>query len=173
MRREIMEGMNLYGEMHRFITALAVHQGAQVAQVPVRHHPRRAGVSKYGLSRAVRVVLDLLTVKFMASYQTRPMHLFGGFGFVLLVLGFLTLGLTVIMKYTHGQWMTGNPLLLLSVMLEVMGVQFLSLGLMGEVLTRSHYEGSGQKPYIVKSRHNLGATHPETLGVDFYEEQSA
>src|SRR5438477_4742610 len=91
MRREVANGLPLYGEMHRFITALVLQQGAHVTQVPVRHHPRTAGRSKYTLSRTVRVVLDLMTVKFLASYQTRPMHLFGGTGLGLLFLGGLGL----------------------------------------------------------------------------------
>jgi len=162
IRREIVDGMQLYGEMHRFITALAVQQGATATQVPVRHHARRAGRSKYGLSRTVRVLLDLLTVKFMASCQTRPMHLFGGIGLALMFTGVVALLSTVLMKYTHGQWMTGNPLLLLSVMLEVMGVQFVSLGLIGEVMARSHFEQSGQRPYLVKFTANLEAAPRDT-----------
>jgi glycosyltransferase involved in cell wall biosynthesis len=155
MRREIVDGVQLYGEMHRFLTALAVQQGAAVCQVPVKHHPRTAGVSKYGLGRTVRVVLDLLTVKFLASYQTRPMHLFGGVGLVLMLGGFVSLAATVLMKWTGGQWMTGNPLLLLSVLLELMGVQFLSLGLVGEVLTRVYFERQGRRPYLVRETRNL------------------
>ena len=158
LRREIVNDMQLYGEMHRFITALAVQQGASVVQVPVRHHPRRAGKSKYGLSRSIRVFLDLLTVKFMASYQTRPMHLFGGFGLVLMRVGMIAFVSTVLLKWTNGQWMTGNPFLLLSVMLEVMGVQFLSLGLIGEVLARNHFDRAGQRPYLVKTTVNLTTT---------------
>jgi len=155
MRREIVDGLNLYGEMHRFITALAVQQGASVVQVPVQHHPRRAGASKYGLSRTVRVVLDLLTVKFLSSYQTRPMHLFGGFGFALMLLGLVVLAITAGMKWATGQWMTGNPLLLLSVLLELLGVQFLSLGLIGEVMARMYFEGQGRRPYLVRQTSNL------------------
>jgi len=150
MRREVVDDLQLYGEMHRFITALAVQQGAYIAQVPVRHHPRTAGKSKYTISRTVRVILDALTVKFLASYQTRPMHLFGGVGLAMMFAGFIAVIATVAMKWTGGQWMTGNPLLLLSVMLEVMGVQFLSLGLIGEVLTRIFYEKQGRRPYAVR-----------------------
>jgi glycosyltransferase involved in cell wall biosynthesis len=89
VRREVLEGMVLYGEMHRFVTALIMQQGAVVTQMPIRHHPRTAGKSKYNLSRTVRVLLDLMTVKFQGSYQTRPMHLFGLFGLVCMFLGFL------------------------------------------------------------------------------------
>ncbi len=152
MRREVVDGMALYGEMHRFITAFAVHQGASVAQVPVRHHARTAGASKYGLSRTIRVLLDLMTVKFLASYQTRPMHLFGGLGLILGFLGFVGVAVSVVMKYTSGPGMTANPLFLLGVMAALMGVQFVSLGLMGEVMTRTYFESQGKPSYVVREK---------------------
>jgi glycosyltransferase involved in cell wall biosynthesis len=160
MRRDLVDGLSLYGEMHRFITALVIQQGAKVAQLPVRHHPRTAGRSKYSLSRTVRVVLDLMTVKFLASYQTRPMHLFGGVGLVLLLLGFLGLLSAVVMKYTVGMGMTANPLFLLGVMVELIGVHFLSLGLIGEVMARIYFESQGKPPYVVRERRNLDAAAP-------------
>ena len=166
MRRDVVDGLQLYGEMHRFITALAVQQGAYVAQVPVQHHPRTAGKSKYNITRTVRVILDALTVKFLASYQTRPMHLFGGMGLLMMFAGFATLLTTVAMKWTGGLWMTGNPLLLLSVMLEVMGVQFLSLGLIGEVLTRIYYERQGRRPYVIRESR---PAHPRGVAVPMSE----
>ena len=155
MTREVVDGLHLYGEMHRFITPLAVQQGAAVAQVPVRHHPRTAGTSKYGLGRTVRVLLDLLTVKFLASYSTRPMHLFGGCGLIAMLLGVVAVLVTVGMKWTAGQWMTGNPLLLFSVLLEMLGVQLLSLGLIGEGMTRANFERHGRRPYAVRQTTNL------------------
>jgi glycosyltransferase involved in cell wall biosynthesis len=157
VRREFIDGLSLYGEMHRFITALLLQQGARVCQVPVRHHPRTAGKSKYTLSRTVRVVLDLMTVKFLASYQTRPMHLFGGLGLILFALGGVGLAASVVMKYTTGPGMTANPLFLLGVMAELIGVQFLSLGLLGEVLARVYFESQGKPPYAVRERRNLDA----------------
>jgi len=155
MRRELVDGLSLYGEMHRFITALVIQQGARVAQLPVRHHPRTAGASKYTLSRTVRVVLDLMTVKFLASYQTRPMHLFGGLGLVFLLAGAVSLAASAVMKYTTGPGMTANPLFLLGVMVELIGVQFLSLGLIGEVMARVYFESQGKPPYVVRERLNL------------------
>ena len=97
MRRDVASGLLLYGEMHRFITALVLQQGGKVAQMPVRHHSRTAGKSKYNLTRTVRVLLDLMTVKFQGSYQTRPMHLFGLFGLVCGFLGFLGIAASVVM----------------------------------------------------------------------------
>ena len=155
MKRDVVDGMSLYGEMHRFITALAVHQGAKVTQVPVRHHPRMAGESKYTITRTIRVVLDLMTVKFLASYQTRPMHLFGALGLLLMLMGFAGVTASVVMKYTTGPGMTANPLFLLGVMSALMGVQFLSLGLMGEVMARIYFESQGKPPYVVHERWNI------------------
>lgn len=155
VRREVFEGMVLYGEMHRFITALIMQQGARVAQLPVRHHPRTAGTSKYNLTRTFRVMLDLLTVKFQGSFQTRPMHLFGGVGLVCMLAGFVSVAASVVMKYTTGPGMTANPLFLLGAVAGLIGVQFVSLGLMGEVLTRVYYESQGKRPYTVRERRNL------------------
>ncbi len=155
VRREFIDGLSLYGEMHRFITALLIQQGAKVAQVPVRHHPRTAGQSKYNLTRTIRVVLDLMTVKFLASYQTRPMHLFGGVGLIFLALGLVSLLASIVMKYTTGPGMTANPLFLIGVMVELIGVQFLSLGLIGEVMARIYFESQGKPPYVVRDRRNI------------------
>ncbi len=155
VRREFIESLSLYGEMHRFITALLLQQGARVAQVPVRHHPRTAGQSKYNLTRTIRVVLDLMTVKFLASYQTRPMHLFGAVGLLFLLCGAVSLFASVVMKFTTGPGMTANPLFLIGVMVELIGVQFLSLGLLGEVLARIYFESQGKPAYAVRESCNL------------------
>jgi glycosyltransferase involved in cell wall biosynthesis len=160
MRREVVDGLELYGEMHRFITALVMQQGARVTQVPVRHHPRTAGQSKYNLSRTVRVLLDLLTVKFLGSYQTRPMHVFGALGLGCMGLGFLSVLTSVVMKYTVGMGMTANPLFLFGAVAGLTGVQFLSLGLMGEVLARVYFESQGKRPYVVRERRNLNPPEP-------------
>lgn len=155
MRRDLVQGLALYGEMHRFLTAMIIQQGARVTQVPVRHHPRTAGTSKYNLTRTIRVVLDLITVKFLASYQTRPMHLIGGVGLLFLIAGAVSILTSVVMKYTTGPGMTANPLFLIGVMSELIGVQFLSLGLLGEVLTRVYFESQGKPPYTIREHRNL------------------
>jgi glycosyltransferase involved in cell wall biosynthesis len=157
MRRDLAESLPLYGEMHRFVPVLAQMHGARVAQVAVRHHPRVAGQTKYNLSRTVRVLLDLITVKFLHSYLTRPMHVLGSAGLVSMGLGVLSLLATVWMKYgaKHPTFMTGNPLLLLSVMLELLGVQFISMGLLGELLTRTYFESQGKSAYVVRATRNL------------------
>jgi glycosyltransferase involved in cell wall biosynthesis len=155
MRRDLAQSLSLYGEMHRFIPVLAQQHGARMLQVPVRHHPRTAGKTKYNLTRTFRVVLDLITVKFMHSYLTRPMHVMGLAGFVSMGLGFLTLLTTIFMKHYSGIFMTGNPLLHLSALLELLGVQFISMGLIGELMTRTYFESQGKKSYTVRKTLNF------------------
>jgi glycosyltransferase involved in cell wall biosynthesis len=154
MRREVAEAIPLYGEMHRFIAVLAQQAGARMVQVPVRHHPRVAGTTKYTLSRTFRVLLDLITVKFLHSYLTRPMHVMGFPGLVSIFLSFLSGLGTVWMKLFHDTDMTGNPLLLLSVLLAVVGMQFLSMGLIGELMTRTYFESQGKRAYAVRETLN-------------------
>jgi glycosyltransferase involved in cell wall biosynthesis len=157
MRRDLAEGLGLYGEMHRFVPVLAQQYGARLAQIPVRHHPRTAGKTKYNLSRTVRVLLDLITVKFLHSYVTRPMHVLGTIGLLSMAAGVLSLLATVWMKYGMQPrvFMTGNPLLYFSGLLEVVGVQFISMGLLGELLTRTYFESQGKKSYAVRTTLNL------------------
>jgi glycosyltransferase involved in cell wall biosynthesis len=157
MRRDLAEALPLYGEMHRFVPVLAKMHGARVAQVDVNHRPRVAGVTKYTLSRSVRVLLDLITVKFLHSYVTRPMHALGVPGLAAMALGLLSLAATLWMKYgaSHPVFLTGNPLLLLSVMLELVGVQFISMGLLGELLARTYFESQGKAAYTVRATLNL------------------
>lgn len=157
LRRDLAQSLPLYGELHRFVPVLAQQNGGRLAQIPVRHHPRTAGKTKYGLSRTVRVMLDLITVKFLYSYLTRPMHVMGTAGLFSMFLGCLSLVATVWMKSAYGTFMTGNPLLLLSVSLELIGVQFISMGLIGEVLSRTYFESQGKSAYVVRSTLNMEA----------------
>jgi len=158
MRRDLAEALPLYGEMHRYIPVLAQQHGARLAQIPVQHHPRVAGKTKYNLTRTVRVLLDLITIKFLHGYMTRPMHVMGSAGLASMGLGVLCLLVTIFMKWHSGIWMTGNPFLLLSALLELVGVQFISLGLIGELLTRTYFESQGKSAYTVRSTLNLEAT---------------
>jgi glycosyltransferase involved in cell wall biosynthesis len=155
MRREVAESLPLYGEMHRFVPALAQQGGARLAQIPVHHNPRLAGKTKYGISRSVRVLLDLMTVQFLNRYVTRPMHLFGTIGMLLMLLGFTSFVATVTMRFVQDVHMTRNPLLLLTVMLELCGVQFLSTGLLGELLARTYFESQNKPPYQVRETRNI------------------
>ncbi|MBL8794979.1 MAG: glycosyltransferase family 2 protein [Planctomycetia bacterium] len=155
MRRDLAEELSLYGEMHRFVPVLAQQYGAKLLQVPVRHHPRVAGQTKYTLSRSVRVLLDLITVKFFHSYLTRPMHIMGLAGLVALGLGALSLLVPVWNKVFHDISIIRSPMLHLTVMLELIGVQFISMGLLGEVLSRTYFESQGKKAYTVRRTLNL------------------
>ena len=157
MRRDLAEALPLYGEMHRFIPVLAQMHGARLTQVEVRHHPRTAGKTKYNLTRTVRVILDLITVKFLHTYLTRPMHVMGLAGLASMGLGALSLLAVVWMKYfaAHSTNMTGNPFLLLSALLALVGVQFISMGLLGELLARTYFESQGKSAYVVRATLNL------------------
>jgi hypothetical protein len=136
---------------------IRVMRGARMVQVPVNHRPRVAGVTKYTLSRTFRVLLDLITVKFLHTYVTRPMHALGMPGLIAMALGVVAFFATVAMKYLSATpvFMTGNPLLLLSVGLELVGVQFLSMGLLGELLARTYFESQGKAAYAIRSTKNL------------------
>jgi glycosyltransferase involved in cell wall biosynthesis len=155
MRRDLAEALPLYGELHRFVPVLAQQYGGRLAQIPVQHHARTAGKTKYNLTRTVRVILDLITVKFLHSYLTRPMHVMGVAGLFSMGLGGLSFLATIWIKAHAGIFMTGNPLLLFSMMLELVGVQFISMGLLGEVLTRTYFESQGKTAYSVRSTLNL------------------
>ncbi|MCM2357632.1 MAG: glycosyltransferase family 2 protein [Geobacteraceae bacterium] len=155
-RREVLDGINLYGEMHRFVPALASQFGARVTELPVRHHPRRHGTSKYGISRTMRVVLDLMTVKFLLSYSTKPIQLFGKWGIYTLLAGFASGLATLYMKFFEQTSMNRNPLLILTAFLLFTGVQFIVLGLLGELNARTYYEAQGKPIYVVKERLNFG-----------------
>ena len=150
MRREIAQELELYGEMHRFIPILAHQRGARCVEVEVQHHARRFGKTKYGISRTVRVILDLCTVKYLLDYYSSPMKLFGRFGLASTFLSVIAGMATMSMKLNAGVDMTGNPLLLLSVISAVVGVQFFSLGLLGEVSARIYYASQPKQNYAIR-----------------------
>lgn len=149
-RRESLGGIELYGEMHRFLPALTAWNGARVGEIEVNHRPRRFGRSKYGMGRVTRVLLDLVTVKFLLSFRTRPIQFFGRIGLLAVVVGFLLFATVVIMKIWYGSDITGNPLFLLSILSILIGTQFIVLGLLGEMLTRIYYSGTDRKTYVIK-----------------------
>lgn len=149
-RREVIKNINLYGDLHRFIPAIASYLGVTVAEVPVNYRPRQFGDSKYGLGRIIRVILDLLTVRFLLSYSTRPIQIFG-------LLGLLSFGLGVVigiyltfMKLTYNIDLADRPLLLLAILLMMIGVQFVTMGLLGELVVRTYHETQGKTIYIVR-----------------------
>ena len=143
-RAEVVRGLPLYGELHRFIPVLAHYRGFRVAELPVNHRPREHGRSRYGIERYLRGFLDLLTVSFIGRYRHRPLHLFGGLGLILGFLGFAVLVYLTIVKLM-GHAIGDRPLLTLGVLLVVVGLQFFSLGLISEMLTSQHEEGAGDR----------------------------
>jgi glycosyltransferase involved in cell wall biosynthesis len=149
-RREVVKGVQLYGELHRFIPALSSWMGVEVAEIPVRHHPRRFGSSKYGISRTIRVILDLITVRFLLSYSTRPIQIFGGLGVLSFGVGALLGVYLSFVKLALGQDIGSRPLLLLAVLLMLVGVQLVSMGLLGELVVRTYYEAQGKPIYTVR-----------------------
>lgn len=160
IRREIAQELELYGEMHRFIPILAHQRGARCVEVVTRHHPRRFGQTKYGISRTFRVVLDLMTVTYLLRYFASPMKLFGMAGLGAWTLMFLAGTATVAMKLGGGVDMTGNPLLLLTALSMFVGVQFFSLGLIGEVNARIYYSDPAKPSYAVRERVNFETAAP-------------
>lgn len=154
-RREVISEVNLYGELHRFVPALASQVGAHVTEMPVNHRPRRAGTSKYGIDRTLRVVLDLITVKFLLRYATRPLQLFGKWGLGTFALAGLSGVGTLYMKVFEGLSMNRNPLLILTAFLLFSGVQFIVLGLLGELVTRTYHEAQGKAVYTIRETRNL------------------
>ena len=149
-RREVIDNINLYGEMHRFIPAIASGMGISFTEVKVNHRARRFGTSKYGISRTIRVVLDLITVKFMLSYATRPLHVFGTVGVVSSLLGVLIALVLTVQRQLYGVALANRPLLLLAVLLIFMGIQFITIGLLAELVVRTYHESQKKPIYYVR-----------------------
>jgi len=150
-RADIAKNLHMYGEMHRFIPALANIYGATITEIPVSHHPRKFGKSKYNLSRTFRVIVDLILVYFMQKFLTRPMHFFGIIGFFLAFIGFLIDGYLAVEKLFFGMSIGNRPLLLLGVLLILTGVNLLGIGIISEILTRIYYESQNKKIYTIKT----------------------
>jgi glycosyltransferase involved in cell wall biosynthesis len=154
MRHDVVRGLRLYGEMHRFIPALADDLGARIAEVRVHHRPRRAGVSKYGLSRSIRVLLDLITVKFLSSYSTRPIQVFGAIGLPCSFIGLVITGVLGFERLFFGVQLSQRPLVWLGILLTLMGLQFITMGLLGELLVRTYHESQNKPVYRVAEVRN-------------------
>ncbi len=164
-RRDVLEGVRLYGEMHRFIPIFASWEGARVAEVPVRHHSRRFGHSKYGLGRVVRVLLDLLTLFFMGRALDRPMQFFGKVGLGALAASLGAFAWALALRFGYGTSLIQTPLPLLAATLGLSGVLFLLLGIMAEVMSRTYYEAQGKPPYKIRSITQHAATPPRLVAV--------
>ena len=154
-RREVLDPVELYGEMHRFIPIYATWAGARVTEVPVNHRPRKYGRSKYGIMRTFKVLLDLLVVKFLGSYGTKPIYFFGGLGILLFGAAVLAASYTLYEKFAFGTFAHRNPFLIIAVFLGLIGVQSVFLGLLAEIATRTYYESQARPIYMVRERQNL------------------
>jgi len=149
-RKEVLDETNLYGEMHRFIPAHASWSGARIAEIVVNHRPRVAGEAKYGLARTWKVLLDLITVKFLGSYSTKPIYIFGGLG-LLSTLGAIAFGLIVLyQKIVNNFSMNRNPLLTLTAVLMISTIQFILMGLLAELLVRTYHESQNRPTYVIR-----------------------
>jgi glycosyltransferase involved in cell wall biosynthesis len=149
-RFEVVKNINLYGELHRFIPALASSMGVKIKEVPVRHHPRTAGKSKYNLTRTGRVILDLLTVSFLLNYSAKPMHIFGAWGIISTLVGFGIGIYLTILKLVTGAQLAERPLLFLAILLIIVGIQFITMGLLAELLIRIYFESQHKPIYVVR-----------------------
>jgi len=148
--KDIAKGLNLYGEMHRFITLLAFLEGAQIKQIPVKHHARHAGVSKYGLERVFKVIADMMLLLFIRKYFQRPIHLFGIIGVLLIMLGTLIETYLLIVKFGFGEDIGTRPLLIFGMMFILGGIQLFTIGIVMELLIRTYYESQQKRPYRIK-----------------------
>ena len=148
--KDIAKGLNIYGEMHRFITLLAHLEGAQIKQVPVKHHARHAGQSKYGLERVFKVVADMMLLLFIRKYFQRPIHLFGIFGVLLILLGVCIELYLLVVKFGFGQDIGTRPLLIFGMMFILGGIQLFTIGIVMELLIRTYYESQSKRPYRIK-----------------------
>ena len=154
-RREALSGVKLYGEMHRFIPVYAAWAGGRVTEIPVTHHPRRAGKSKYGLSRTLKVIFDLITVKFMASFLTKPLYLFGTAGLVCLGISLFSFVLSLYYRFIEGVHLNRMPLATLSMIMFAMGVQFIFMGLLAEMVVRTYHESQDKPTYLIRETINI------------------
>ncbi len=154
-RSGVIKKLELYGDMHRFLPALTKRLGAKITEIPVKHHPRVYGKSKYGIGRTVRVILDIFLVKFLNEYINKPMYIFGTFGFILLSLGLVALFYLVFLKLFLDQDIGRRPLLILSVLFILAGIQFISTGILAELLVRIYYRTKEDKPFVVEEKVNL------------------
>ncbi len=154
-RAEILRGTRLYGEMHRFIPALASLMGARICEVPVTHHSREFGKSKYGFNRVLKVLLDLITVKFLADFSTKPLYMFGGIGVSLFLLATLSAAETIWERVVYGTYVHNNPFILIAVFLGTLGVNFIVMGLLAELVIRTYHESQGKPIYHVRDLKNF------------------
>lgn len=149
-KREVIKELHLYGEQHRFIPALASELGCKIAEIPVNHRPRTAGKSKYGISRTFKVLLDLMVIKFLLVYKAKPMRVFGGIGSILFLLGLFPFSYLVLYKIFTGASIGHRPLLIISAVFMLAGLQLICIGILGELMVRVYFETQDKHPYHIK-----------------------
>ncbi|MCJ7727374.1 MAG: glycosyltransferase, partial [Actinobacteria bacterium] len=149
-RKEVVKNIDLYGEMHRYIPAIASWMGVKVAEVPVMHHSRKYGKSKYGVSRTIKVILDIITVKFLLSYSQSPIQMFGLLGLFSGIVGFIVTAYLIIMRIFFNQSLADRPLFILSIFMIFIGVQLITIGLLAEVLIRVYHKVQDRTTYVIK-----------------------
>jgi glycosyltransferase involved in cell wall biosynthesis len=154
-RGDLLKQVNLYGEMHRFIPVHASWIGAKITEIPVAHHARKYGTSKYGIKRTYKVLLDLITVKFLGKYSTKPIYVFGGTGLLLFLFSIISGATVIMMKVLIDRSMSRNPLLILTVMLVILSVLFIQIGILAEILIRIYHESQGKQPYRIMNTVNI------------------
>ena len=154
-KREIIQDISLYGEMHRFIPAYAAWHGGKVTEIIVNCRPRIYGQTKYGISRTFKVLLDLIVLKFLSRYMNRPIHFFGGIGFICLFLGFLSGGVSITLRLLGIEYIVNTPLPIFSALLIIVGVQLIVMGIIAEMIMRTYYESQNKTPYIIKEKINF------------------
>jgi glycosyltransferase involved in cell wall biosynthesis len=154
-RRDVLQGVRLYGEMHRFVPIYAAWMGAKVVEIPVRHHARQFGKSKYGLERTLKVVLDLIVVKFFSRYMAKPIYVFGGFGALAIIASVLAFLAMVYLKFARGVSMILTPLPVLSGMLFLVGIMSILMGILAEIMVRTYFESQGRLSYTVRDTINF------------------
>ena len=157
-RKHVTDEMRLYGEMHRFISVLAASQGAKIGESVVNHRARRAGVSKYGIKRTVKVLLDLMTVTFLRGYHSKPIYVFGTLGMLMFAAGMFLSAFVLWEKYDQGAWVHRNPLFMVAIMLFLMAFQFVGTGILAEVIVRTYFESQDKTAYTIASRAGFDRT---------------
>jgi glycosyltransferase involved in cell wall biosynthesis len=172
-RAEVLKGIRLYGEMHRFIPALANLMGARICEVEVQHHPRQFGKSKYGMKRTLKVLLDLITVKFLADFSTKPLYMFGAIGGILFILAVLAGAETLWEKFGYGVYVHNNPVILIAVFLAILGVNFIVMGLLAELIVRTYHESQGKPIYHIRDMKNFDEPKPGEAGAVLARRDSA
>lgn len=163
-KRDVIKGVKLYGEMHRFIPIYAAWQGASVTEIPVTHHPRKYGQSKYGINRTFKVILDLIVIKFLGKYAQKPIYIFGGFGLLSIFLSVLSFIFMVYLKYWQDTSFNRTPLPLLAVLFFILGFQSILMGLIAELLNRTYYESQNKPVYLIKNLKNCYKSSEEING---------